>query len=573
MLDPNIRSRRRMTRVQVVRWGVDNFKSIENASFDLRRLSVLVGANSAGKSSLIQSILLLAQCTNESQLTLNGPVVSLGEAIDVVRTDQKVVTVKAAVSIPNNSSSDQPVEVVISIDLVINHGDLIVQSLSLRDATDVLFEAVRDTRASRTYSSELRRGDSLGLVDVGSPANFLRVSHIRGLKRHGLMFIQMAGLLPEAIYLRKTMHQKRRDAEILLKTAQAGEPPRELLYLITQQRITVDLFPVIRRFREANPSILRGTSFNKLLKELSSDELLHLKDEIVKAMPNWEAEPLARPTLGLRGSGRLMFARRVERDATYSAPFEYLTSCTVALENFAQSIRYLGPLRDEPRVVYPMGRGSRPVPVGSHGEFTADLLSRMRSRSIEYTDPFGEPQFGPLLEAVSIWVEYLGIGTRISVSDRGKLGRTIRLEKDGTDRDLTTIGVGASQLLPVVVTLLAVEEGTLILFEQPELHLHPAVQSRLGDFLATARQDIRLVVETHSESLINRLRLRVVEQRLDPTEIGIYFGEQKQGITKFRCLELNEYGDLNEWPTGFFDEGSRDAAKLVKVITQRLSSK
>lgn len=561
------RMRRMPTRLQVKRWGVGNFKSIDDATLDLRRLSILVGANSAGKSSLMQSLLLLAQCTSESQLTLNGPVVSLGEAVDVVRARQKGITLSATLTVPNVSSIE-PSEVDLSLGMVVNHGELAVASLSVRDSSGVLLEAVHYTGKALKSVLNQHHGNSPDFLDSVS-TTFLRVSYLRDVPRHPLIFVEMGGLVPSAIYVRKTDRQKRKSLESLLENSPHPMPMWELDNLLPRFRSSSELSPVLRRIR----SELTGNNrihLDKIIKGLTADEQAGLIEELIPTMSDWAVETLGYRSWELAAPGRLGLISMVGGDGASLSALQYLNHCALGLLDFAQSIRYLGPLRDEPRVVYPLGRGSRHLPVGSHGEYTADLLARMHSRLTRYTDPAGTALQQPLLDAVSTWVEYLGIGSRISVGDRGKLGRTIRLEMNGADRDLTTVGVGASQLLPVIVTLLAADPGTLILFEQPELHLHPAVQSRLGDFLATARPDVRLVVETHSESLINRLRLRVVEQRLDPSQIVILFGEQIQGVTQFRRLELNEFGDLNEWPKGFFDEGEQDAARLVRLLATRL---
>src|SRR5580698_5246676 len=96
----------------------------------------------------------------------------------------------------------------------------------------------------------------------------------------------------------------------------------------------------------------------------------------------------------------------------------------------------------------------------------------------------------------------------------GKLGHELKVTTHGVERphDLTNVGVGVSQVLPIVVMcLLAPVDSTMIL-EQPELHLHPAVQARLADFfLSIAKAGKQCIVETHSEYLINRLRLRSVQ--------------------------------------------------------------
>ncbi|WP_162528596.1 AAA family ATPase [Mycolicibacterium sp. CBMA 361] len=84
------------------------------------------------------------------------------------------------------------------------------------------------------------------------------------------------------------------------------------------------------------------------------------------------------------------------------------------------------------------------------------------------------------------------------------------------DLDLTSVGTGVSQVLPVLVMCLQAPPGSLLLIEQPELHLNPAVQQKLADFLlAIAASGRQLLVETHSDYLITRLRLRTAK---DPTE-------------------------------------------------------
>jgi predicted ATPase len=246
---------------------------------------------------------------------------------------------------------------------------------------------------------------------------------------------------------------------------------------------------------------------------------------------------------------------------------------SAGLRELASVVRYIGPLREEPRVLYGSGQAFRHLPVGIHGELTADTLARRKNEVIDYVGPDGRQRRAPLEDAVSVWVNYLGIGTDVTVVDHGKLGRAVHVSVGGKQRDLTMIGVGASQLLPVVVAVLGTEPGTLMLLEQPELHLHPAVQSRLADFLLFARPDIRVVVETHSEYLVNRVRLQVVDQKYDAADISILFAEQMDGVTQFRRLEVSELGDLSDWPPGFFDTSDVEGAAIVEAIRKRLAQR
>jgi predicted ATPase len=125
-------------------------------------------------------------------------------------------------------------------------------------------------------------------------------------------------------------------------------------------------------------------------------------------------------------------------------------------------------------------------------------------------------------------------------------------------------------VLPVVVTCLLAAPGSLILLEQPELHLHPAAQQRLGDFLlACARSGRQLVVETHSEYVLSRLRLRVAEDEAVLGALAVYFGEQRDDVSEFRQVPLNEFGGIDEWPIGFFDQAAAESRKILEAALEK----
>ena len=136
------------------------------------------------------------------------------------------------------------------------------------------------------------------------------------------------------------------------------------------------------------------------------------------------------------------------------------------------------------------------------------------------------------------------------------------------------VGVGVSQVLPVILLCLLAEPGTLVILEQPELHLHPKLQQDLADFLlACTRAGRQLVIETHSEHLVNRLRYRIAADETDETHglIRLVFAENEGGVTSYREPEINPYGGLGEdWPAGFLDLTARESQDLVRqALTKR----
>jgi len=119
---------------------------------------------------------------------------------------------------------------------------------------------------------------------------------------------------------------------------------------------------------------------------------------------------------------------------------------------------------------------------------------------------------------------------------------------------------------------LLADADTVLLFEQPELHLHPKVQTLLGDFfLSMALMEKQCVIETHSEYLINRLRFRAAAAESDriSSQMTIYFVEKKEGKSHFRSVVVNEFGAIHDWPEGFFDQSQREAEETLKAAMQK----
>jgi len=180
---------------------------------------------------------------------------------------------------------------------------------------------------------------------------------------------------------------------------------------------------------------------------------------------------------------------------------------------------------------------------------------------------------------VEYWADKLGLFSEVQPHHRGGLGLDIMVRQPGLAEplDITSVGLGVSQLLPMIVRCLLAKPGEVVVLEQPEIHLHPASQQRLADFLlACARSGRQLLVETHSEHLVNRLRLRAAEDKSQNDEIvqtvGLVFADRhpKTGITHYRSGSLNAFGGLQDWPSGFFEEGIVEAQQILKIGLDKL---
>jgi predicted ATPase len=239
--------------------------------------------------------------------------------------------------------------------------------------------------------------------------------------------------------------------------------------------------------------------------------------------------------------------------------------------------RYLGPLRDEPKPVYSIATSAEPSHVGYKGEYTAAVLDLYQNQMIQCVlpDDLARVRKAYLSDAVRAWLSYFEIAERFYTQEEGQLGHRLFIFPGDVKRrmDLTNVGVGVSQVLPIVVMALISEPGTILLFEQPELHLHPKVQSLLADFfLAVSRTGRQCIVETHSEYLVNRLRLRVAESEWGSglaDQIALYFVERQQGTSNFRSVAIDEYGAIEDWPDGFFDQGPSEAERILMSAAKK----
>jgi hypothetical protein len=179
-----------------------------------------------------------------------------------------------------------------------------------------------------------------------------------------------------------------------------------------------------------------------------------------------------------------------------------------------------------------------------------------------------------MMSALRDWLRYFGVAYDIKTSNHGEAGYKLQVKIVKKDKflDLSSVGTGVSQVLPVLVMCLLADKGSTLVFEQPELHLHPRVQSRLADFfIAMAYSGKQCIVETHSEYFIDKLRLRVCESSLKNKKCPnlfkdltkVYFFDKEEDVTEVRELEINKYGEMSEWPKDFLDTDRRENTRRL----------
>ncbi|GAB3737377.1 DUF3696 domain-containing protein [Amycolatopsis oliviviridis] len=239
---------------------------------------------------------------------------------------------------------------------------------------------------------------------------------------------------------------------------------------------------------------------------------------------------------------------------------------------------YLGAERLGPRDVLSVSAEEpEHIGVGVRGEFTAQVLALRETRSVSTRATVREtlrhqqvasPQLRLQAEA---WASEIIRPVRITAQlSTGIMASTIRFQETDQFADMirpVNTGFGVSYALPIIVSGLLAVEGDVLLIENPEAHLHPAGQSRLGRFLAkVAGSGVQVVVETHSDHVLNGARLAVArDHALDSAAMIVHYFD-RAGVTP---IQVNQVGELDAWPEGFFDQIENDLGVLAHARRRR----
>jgi len=223
-----------------------------------------------------------------------------------------------------------------------------------------------------------------------------------------------------------------------------------------------------------------------------------------------------------------------------------------------------------PQLTYPPSEeGEDYLHVGIHGEYTAHCLYHFRDEKIALEKLANPEKDKPLQLSYQLnaWMSYILHGIiiksdRVTSADILTIGMENRSrKKKSLDIRPTNMGFGISYCMPIVVSALLCKQDTLLIVENPEAHLHPKAQSRLGLFLARASAaGAQVVIETHSDHLLNGIRIAVKKGLLKPHDVSINFVDEDYEIDH---LEIDSDGRIDDWPPGFFDQMENDLQELI----------
>lgn len=586
-----------------------NFKSVKDSEVTISPLTVVVGANSSGKSTLLQSILSISQAIgkdlNGLAYPLNGEKIRLGTFAET----------KSFFARDSNESMQIGFEL---------------------ETAYVSHRSLRDLRSQRITRSKYRARFKFDLMKSGSedsgtaqierisieserehetgsrlPPHFMKVDlnfdpnletddqrgenfkqcsgniyNSANNKTFSVGAAQFSGLMP------KTMFEKGDNAtftaeqifntvtEVFADELKKEGKRLEISQLSDQELLELEksvveiVSPIFEELETNHFADLDedgetiwsqhddNKSFETEIKQLNQEKKSKLVGLVVKSNVERLAKELDRSSGLPFLEGGLSFRPIREEVGRSSDDLSRL-----AKQLFRFNVNYLAPVRLTPKVNYDPSSG-RPD-VGPTGEYTAYVLHTMGKQTLTFPLPNGSRGSVSLNVAVNHWLEFFGLASGAKTTDNGRLGIGLRLNllNGGHEVDLTSVGVGVSQVLPVVVSCLMAKNGTILLIEQPELHLHPKLQMDLADFLiACCKFGKQIIIETHSEHIVNRIRRRIAEGDDRELEdlVGILFVEQSNGVTQYRSPSINKFGGLgSDWPDGFLDVGAGEMENLL----------
>ncbi len=563
--------------------GIKNFKSFtELKSLEIKPLTILCGPNSCGKSTILQSILLQKQSVvprrSESlplssiyPLIFNGPFIHLGRWPDVIHEGVLDRKLFFSWEIDRKNLESVPSSRVVRSWGEISRRFFYHYSIDPpSDLTHISFEIGFSLNETSTPTRDV----------VVSSANLTLHPYNSGFLIEKTDEAQWSFDFNINLVVFNNIKQfQERFNRILKRKVKKKSDIKKTEDFLTEKGIELLKTPVIGRFSAKEIDMngffpIRIFFTKKEHKKLSESVLLPLKliyDEVNEISGGIFDKFSKQSFLGFLGEEshpKFHHSFPLSQFPCYRSVQRFLLS-------FLESIRYLGPLRDEPKRFYQFDDIGG-VDIGVKGEFSAQVLSILGKKVIDpyFTIQDAGTSFSlkkkskdTLHNALNHWFVYMELGS----VDPGIFTEPYRLYRVDVDQEgykfpISDVGFGISQFLPVAIESLRMSKDETLILEQPEVHLHPRLQSRLADFLiCLAKSNRQFIIETHSEYLIRRVALRIAQDTKYKLRdlVNIQFIEKEGSSSKLTSIKINDYGEIETWPSGFLDDS--DSISLMEA--------
>lgn len=331
-----------------------------------------------------------------------------------------------------------------------------------------------------------------------------------------------------------------------------------------------------------------GLGVHRLEYELKNRGESSMRVSIVRKAESDEFELDASPYKLKRKKGRgwplgapTKFYGFPDQLSVYFQNADFAQDFSLQMERLLRSVSYLGPLRSRGERLY-YWTGGEPESVGFSGENTISALLAAQDRRLNSAKKKWTKRFSQIIAEKLQQLELIDAFEVRRISPHRK-EYEVKVKTLGSPFwvDLPDVGFGISQVLPVVVQCFYAPVNSILFIEQPELHLHPLAQANLADLfidVLMSREDgkvrnIQLIIETHSEHFLHRLQRRIAEASethpITKEQVAAYFATTTGSESKLEALELDEFGNILNWPDRFFGDSMGDLFEMSKAAARR----
>ena len=512
-----------------------NYKAFSSGSLELKPITILLGSNSSGKSSLLQLFLLIEQTMNnpepyESALKLNGRFINLGEDENLIKDKDLSKTLNIEFSFKALPYIQKLQLLLKTVDHQLTQIGRMIERIKNKesDQLDILeytifnkqYESFINEVQSIEYShqpieSEIYKNKSLIFDYMISHHNFL----FEDFADKKITTNQKLSIYKDIFTFLEPLKNLYSESGVLGYNLKYNPQTRKIE--VEEQYVEIN-----------NKSLIKFTS-----KDISSDIL---DFELLKKHSDSLVNSFEYDALKLDEKSKNSVSRYIV--------FLLNEAYNIVADNFEnKNINYVSPLRAHPQRYYLLDEANINTSLNTQsGTSLAEILKKNTQ----------------INSRVNTWLKKFGL--KVTVKEFKDIIHNIKIHQNDLDLDITDVGFGISQVLPILVQGFMSNNRSLTLIEQPEIHLHPKMQADLADLFidivklaADKKGKIKksLLIETHSEYLLKRLRRRISEGKLSSKDIAIYFIEPRDKDNKdsalIKNIEISKDGSF-EWPKDFY---------------------
>lgn len=217
------------------------------------------------------------------------------------------------------------------------------------------------------------------------------------------------------------------------------------------------------------------------------------------------------------------------------------------------------------------------------GKFSVDSYYRVPYEIEKFKSEYGEEEYSGNMELfINAKLTQLGFDLGVFVEKKNEMGWIYTIDRRGTKSNLAEASSGLIQLVPILVKMFMLDYNEnyynyelppqIMIMEQPELHLHPSLQTKLTEIISSSEGSY--IIETHSEHIVRKLQVLVAQGKISRDDVAIYYfdKDEESGTTRIKELRMEDNGFFKDlWPGGFFDEASDLAYELIDAQINRVN--